>query len=199
MADFPIIADASASLLRLLRENLCPDPVVSPESIILASPTDKNSDFQLGLYLYDLRELSEYRSTTPIHGENNLRERPPKPLSLYYLLFINNKAQISAGAEIEQRVFGRAIQVLMDAGGLSLSEANPYLRGGEDSVSVSILNHGFEEKTKIWSALQSPYQVGVYFTVSPLLLSSRVKERITRVTDAEIKLGHAAPGVSVER
>lgn len=199
MADFSIISDTSSALLKLLRENLCPDPVVSPESISLVSPSDKNGDFQLGLYLYDLRELCEYRNTTPVHNENSLRTRPPKPLSLYYVLFINNKAQISAGAEMEQRIFGRAIQTISDCGRLGLSEANPYLQPDEDTAAISLLNHSFEDKTKIWSALQSPYQMGVYFMVSPVLLSSRVQERITRVTEGTIKTGLiASPGVFVE-
>jgi len=199
MADFSIISDTSAALLGMLRENLCPDPVLSPESIILVSPSDKNSDYQLGLYLYDLRELSEYRNTTPVHGENNLRTKPPRPLSLYYVLFMNNKAQIAAGAEMEQRIFGRAMQVLSDNSSLSLSETNPYLQPDEETAAISLLGHSFEDKTKIWSALQSPYQVGVYFMVSPVMLSSRVQERITRVTDASFKTGViASPGVFIE-
>jgi len=189
MADFSIISDASISLLKLLRENLCPDPVMSPESIALASPSDKNGDFQLGLYMYDLRELTEYRNTTPIHGEGSMRTKPPKSLSLYYMLFINSKAQMAAGAEMEQRIFGKTIQTLMDAGSLSFSETNPYLRPEEESAAISLLNHTFEDKTKIWTTLQCPYQVGVYFIVSPVMLSSRAEEKIVRVTEIETQMG----------
>ena len=53
MADFSIISDVSNEVLKLLRENICPELIQSPESIALAAPTDKNADFQLGLYLYD--------------------------------------------------------------------------------------------------------------------------------------------------
>ena len=199
MADFSIISDTSTSVLRLLRENLCPDPVISPESIAMVAPSDKNSDFQLGLYLYDLRELSEYRTTIPILGANNTRVRPPKLLSLYYVLFINNKAQIAAGAEMEQRIFGRALQTLTDYSSLDLNETNPYLIPGEETTTISILNHSFEDKTKIWAALQSPYQVGVYFMVSPVLLSSRVDEKIARVTSVTTQTGIiSSPGVYTE-
>jgi hypothetical protein len=199
MAEFSIISDAGAALLLLLRENLCPDPVVSPESVILASPADKNSDFRLGLYLYDIKELSEYRSTIPVYPENNMRVRPPKPLSLYYLLFINNKAQIAAGAEMEQRIFGRAMQVLSDYASLRLTDGNPYLQAYENISNISLLNHSFEDKTKIWSALQAPYQVAIYFTVSPVMLSSRVEQRITRVTDTRVETGLIDfPGVYTE-
>ena len=199
MADFSIISDASSALLRLLRDNLCPDPVISPESIVLISPSDKNSDFQLGMYLYDLRELSEYRSVTPVQGIDNIRTRPPKPLSLYYVLFINNKAQIAASAEMEQRIFGRAMQTLADSGSLDMSGTNPYLEPSEEQANISLLNHSFEDKTKIWTALQSPYQVGVYFMVSPVMLSSRAAERVTRVTDITTETGIIAePGIYVQ-
>lgn len=189
MADFSIISDTSAALLRLLRESLCPDPVVSPESIALASPADKSGDFQLGLFLYDLRELSEYRSTTPISTGSNSLSKPPKQMSLFYLLFLNNKAQIAAGAEMEQRIFGRAIQALYDTATLNIAAANPYLAPEEAHATLALLNHSFEDKTKIWSALQSPYQIAVYFTAAPVLLSSRVEQRITRVTDAAVTTG----------
>ena len=47
MADFSVVADVSAALLRLLRAQMCPAPVAAPEAIRLAAPTDKNGDFQL--------------------------------------------------------------------------------------------------------------------------------------------------------
>jgi hypothetical protein len=185
MAEYSIVADTSAALLRLLRESLCPEPVASPEAIALASPTDKNVDFTAGLALYDLRELSEYRNTTPVHGEDNTRSRPPKPITLSYLLFVNNKAQIAAGAELEQRIFARAMQALGDAGGIDLTVQNPYLPQGEESALITLSALSFEDKTKIWAALQSPYQLGVYFTVAPVMLSSRVKQPVSRVTSTE--------------
>lgn len=75
MADFSIVADVSAGLLKLLRAQICPTPVSAPEAIRLAAPTDKNGDFQLGLYLYDLRELGEYRTGTMQRGADKWTRR----------------------------------------------------------------------------------------------------------------------------
>ena len=47
MADFSIISDVSNEVLKVLREQICPELIQSPESIALAIPTDKNADFQL--------------------------------------------------------------------------------------------------------------------------------------------------------
>ena len=61
MADFSIISDVSNEVLKLLRENICPELIQSPESIALAAPTDKNADFQLGLYSMIFRNCGSIR------------------------------------------------------------------------------------------------------------------------------------------
>ena len=190
MGNFSIIADVSETLLRSLREYLCPEPVQMPESIKLASPTDKNADFQLGLFLYDLREMSEYRASAPIRGTDDRRRIPPKPLTLHYMLFLNSKAQIAASAEVEQRILGRALQALSDNPIVDVSGLRPDTAGEEEAAAVTFLSLSFEDKTKIWTALSLPYQVAVYFSVSPVLLESQKEEPIVRVTRAQFVLEH---------
>lgn len=187
MADFSIVADVSTGLLKLLRTQICPTPVSAPEAIRLAAPTDKNGDFQLGLYLYDLRELGEYRAGALQRGADNIRRRPPRPLTLHYMLFLNSKAQITTGAEAEQRILGRALQVLTDYPTLDINQLHPYAREPEEAAAITLLTLTFEEKTKIWAALSTPYQLGIYFSVSPLLLSSRREEAFTRVREVEVR------------
>lgn len=187
MADFSVVADVSAGLLRLLRAQMCPSPVSAPESIRLAAPTDKNGDFQLGLYLYDLRELGEYRAGAMQRGADNIRRRPPRPLTLHYMLFLNSKAQMATGAEAEQRILGRALQVLSDYPAVDVNELHPYSPEPEEAAAISLLTLTFEEKTKIWAALSTPYQLGIYFSVSPLMLSSRREESFARVREVEIR------------
>lgn len=187
MADFSVVADVSAGLLRLLRAQMCPSPVSAPGSIRLAAPTDKNGDFQLGLYLYDLRELGEYRAGALQRGADNIRRRPPRPLTLHYMLFLNSKAQMATGAEAEQRILGRALQVLSDYPAVDVNELHPYSPEPEEAAAISLLTLTFEEKTKIWAALSTPYQLGIYFSVSPLMLSSRREESFARVREVEIR------------
>lgn len=180
MADFSIISDVSNEVLKVLRKHICPELIQSPESVSLAIPTDKNSDFQLGLYLYDVQELREYRQMDPIILRGNKSQYPPKPLTLYYALYVNTKSQMISNAENEQRILGRALQVLMDHSILH------DLENDEDtSSSITILTLSFEEKTKIWSVLSVPYQLAIYFSVSPVLLSSRKTRSFKRVAAAE--------------
>ena len=65
MADYPIIADVSAHIVRTLRKKMCPEPIPSPNNIEISSPADQDVDYILGLYLYDIREErdgSSYKS-----------------------------------------------------------------------------------------------------------------------------------------
>ena len=180
MADFSIISDVSNEVLKLLRENICPELIQSPESIALAAPTDKNADFQLGLYLYDIQELREYQNLDMIRLRGNQAQYPPKPLNLFFVLYMNTKSQMMSNVENEQRILGRAMQVLMDHAILYETAEND-----ETSASITLLPMSYEEKTKIWSVLSIPYQLGIYFSVAPVLLSSRRIRSFKRVVAAE--------------
>ena len=46
MADFSIISDVSNEVLKLLRENICPELIQSPESIALARSEEHTSELQ---------------------------------------------------------------------------------------------------------------------------------------------------------
>jgi len=183
MGDFHIISDVSNNILKTLRDNLCPELISSPESITLTVPSDKNADIQLGLYLYDIQEMREYRQTEYVRISPSQRRLPPKPLNLYYAIYINSKSQMAMDAENEQRILGRVMQILMDYPVLS----EPMAEEDEMEATVTIQTMSFEEKTKLWSVLDIPYQLAVYFSVAPVLLSSRKVSSFTRVVDARFQ------------
>lgn len=189
MAEFPVFSEVSASLIRLLRGQLCPDPVPSPESIQLASPADKNADYHLGVFLYDIREVSECRRSERVRGADNRLAYPSRPMSLHYVLYLNGKAQIASGAEAEQRILGRALQALSDNVTLPLPESRPEFGPPEEDPSISFPNLPFEDKSKVWAAVNAPYQLGVFCVVSTVHLSSRHETRAPRVTSVEIGSG----------
>lgn len=180
MADFTIISDVSSEVLKLLREEICPELIQSPESIALAAPTDKNADFQMGLYLYDIQELREYQQVDMIRLTGGRAQYPPKLLTLYYAVYINSRSQMMSTPENEQRILGRVSQVLMDHAVLKGAAGK-----GETAPSMTLQMLSFEEKTRIWSVLSVPYQLGVYFQAAPVILSSRRTREFRRVVDAD--------------
>ncbi|MGN0342458.1 MAG: DUF4255 domain-containing protein [Roseburia sp.] len=182
MSDFSVISDVSNEILKLLREHICPELIQSPESIKLVSPSEKNADFQLGLYLYDVQELREYQQSDMVRIDRNKAKYPSRPLNLFYALYINSKSQMMSDAENEQRIIGRVIQVLMD-NAILYNTANE--EEDEGSATITLLPLSFEDKTKLWTVLNQPYQLAVYFSVSPVVLSSRREYTFSRVLQAE--------------
>lgn len=184
MGDFTVISEVSNAILKTMRDNLCPELVQSPESIVITGPSDKNADFQLGLYLYDIQEMREYRQTDYVRINRSQRMLPPKPLNLYYMLYINSRSQMTVNAENEQRILGRVMQILMDYPILP----EDGTQGDDMGMTITFQTMSFEEKSKIWSVLSTPCQLAVYFSVAPVLLSSRKLSSFTRVVDARFTM-----------
>jgi len=187
MADYKIISETSKVILEMFQNKLCENnhPVM-PENVKFITPSDTSVDYHVGLYLYDIRELVGYQRTAPII-DGTTRTYPPRILELYFMLFINPKAQNKIEADTEHDIFGRALQIIYDAGILKLPKSTDSLTP-EDEVefSVSFVNQTFDDKVKIWSAFQSPYRMTACFMVAPVLLPSRRVDTISRVTDAKV-------------
>lgn len=190
MSDFSIISEVSNEILKLLRDNICPELIQSPESIKLVSPAEKNADFQLGLYLYDIQELREYQQVEMVRINGNKARYPSKPLNLFFALYINGKSQMMSDAENEQRILGRVLQILMDNAILKDIE----MEGEESRAAITLLTLSFEDKTKLWSVLNMPYQLAVYFSVSPVILSSRRLYTFSRVLETDYQVEYSDAG-----
>ncbi|MEG0109500.1 MAG: Pvc16 family protein, partial [Oscillospiraceae bacterium] len=68
---------------------------------------------------------------------------------------------------------------------VDIAAAHPFGKISDENAAITFLSLSFEDKSKIWSALSVPYQLGLFFSVSPVLLSSLHSEPFARVTDAE--------------
>lgn len=187
MSDFSVISSVSNEILKLLREKICPELIQSPESVKLVSPSEKNADFQLGLYLYDIQELREFQQTDKIRISAQQARYPSKPLNLFYLLYVNGKSQMMSNMDNELRIVGRIIQVLMDH---PMLPGKPAEGENQDKIEITLLNPNFEDKTKIWAALNVPYQIAVYFSVAAVQLSSEKMYSFTRVLETDYKVEH---------
>ena len=195
MSDFSVISAVSNEILKLLRDKICPELIQSPESIKLVSPSEKNADFQLGLYLYDIQELREYQQTNKIRLGGQQARYPSKPLNLFYMLYINGKSQMMSDAENEQRIIGRIIQVLMDNAALQGPESEEE-DGGK--LMITLLNPSLEDKTKLWAALNVPYQLAVYLSAATVHLPSERLYSFTRVLETEYSVEYHAAGRETE-
>jgi hypothetical protein len=188
MADYSIIADISAYLVKMLREKMVPEPIPSPNNIEVSSPGDQDVDYILGLYLYNIAE--EMAMATPnFMTTTRLRlQRPPRPYALYYMLFINGSSQMGLKANDIQKIIGRAAQVVNDGGSVNSRMLQPWLEDDEAPILITPAKMELEEKVRVFSAINKPYQVSLFYKVSPVMLSSEIIIEPPRVRDAEFNI-----------
>lgn len=184
MADYTIIADVSAFVVRTLREKMCPEPVPSPNNIEISSPASQDVDYIVGLYLYDIKEETQIAQPHMVdRGRVQLR-KPSKPYSLYYMLFINGSSQMGLKAPDIQKIVGRAAQIINDNSSIRPSELQPWLEDDEPPIVLSQAKMELDEKVRVWQAINKPYEISLFYKAAPVFLSSEVVVEPPRVTEA---------------
>jgi len=188
MADYPIIADVSNYIVRMLREKMCPEPIPSPNNIEVSTPADSDVDYILGLYLYDIREEGEVAVPAMVSSGRARLRRPSKPYSLYYMLFLNGSSQMGLKGSDVQKIIGRAAQIVNDSSVVSPRTLQSWLEEEEPPILFSPARMSLEDKVRVWSAINKPYQVSLFYKAAPVLLSSEVVVDTPRVIDAEFRM-----------
>lgn len=188
MADYPIIADVSNYIVRVLREKMCPEPIPSPNNIEVSTPADSDVDYILGLYLYDIREEGEVAVPAMVGSGRTRLRRPSKPYSLYYMLFLNGSSQMGLKGSDVQKIIGRAAQIVNDSSVVSPRTLQSWLEEEEPPILFSPARMSLEDKVRVWSAINKPYQVSLFYKAAPVLLSSEVVIDTPRVIDAEFRM-----------
>ncbi len=188
MADYPIISDVSAYIVRVLREKMCPEPIPSPNNIEISSPLSQDVDYIVGLYLYDIVE--DIQVTTPKLIERGRAEllKPPRPYALYYMVFINGSSQMGLKAPDIQKIIGRVAQIINDNNAVSPKSLQSWLTAEEPPITLSQAKISLEEKVRVWQAINKPYQISLFYRAAPVYLSSGDIIETPRVVEASFGL-----------
>lgn len=187
MGSYTVIADTSKTLIGLLRSNLVPEPVKKAESIGLCHPDEKGGCI-LGLYLYHMEENQEVKNQEKIILDKEHFKNPPTSLNLYYMLFVHSESEISARAIDEQRIMGRAIQVLNDNTRMNQEDLLGSLQINNEILDLQNLVLTTEEKTKIMGLFQRKSVLTHFYKVGPIFIDSEKVHRIRRVVSADISI-----------
>ena len=188
MADYTIISDVSAYIVRTLRSKMCPEPIPSPNNIEISSPADQDVDYIVGLYLYDIREESEMSQPPFIQKGRVQLQKPPRPYGLYYMVFINGSSQMGLKAPDIQKIIGRVAQIVNDNSSVLPSQLQRWLDTQEPPIVLSQAKISLEEKVRVWQAINKPYQISLFYKAAPVFLSSEVVVNTPRVTEASFDL-----------
>ena len=188
MADYTIISDVSAYIVRTLREKMCPEPIPSPNNIEISSPADQDVDYIVGLYLYDVREESDVTQRPLMQRGMVQLQRPPRPYGLYYMVFINGSSQMGLKAPDIQKIIGRAAQIVNDNSSVLPNQLQNWLDTQEPPIVLSQAKISLEEKVRLWQAINKPYQISLLYKAAPVFLSSEVVINTPRVAEASFGL-----------
>ncbi len=184
MADYTIIADVSSYIVKTLREKMCPEPVPSPNNIEISSPAAQDVDYIVGLYLYEIKEEMQV-SRPPVVERGRIQlVQPPRPYSLYYMVFINGSSQMGLKAPDIQKIIGRIAQIVNDNSSVYPQQLQPWLDEGEPPIVLSQAKMTLEEKVRVWQAINKPYEISLFYKAAPVFLSSEIVVEPPRVSEA---------------
>lgn len=88
------------------------------------------------------------------------------------MIYVNASAQISVKSLDAQKILTRAAQFFYDIKEIDPAQLQNNLETVEENAKVAESRLTFDEKTKIWSALNKPMQLALYYNISPILVSS---------------------------
>lgn len=188
MGSFNVVADVGNSMVKVLRDNLCPDIIPQPEMIGLGSPAEPG-DFRLTLFLYNIIETGEFRHNEPIAINSNTVGFPPLAVDLYYLLTAHSTSEISFRRAEEHRILGKAIQVLFDNAILRGPNLVGTLAEKNEEIRIVIDNLPFDLMMKLWTFPNVPYKLSVSYQVGPVYIDSMKTRSVGRVLKVESKNG----------
>ncbi|OPY58511.1 MAG: hypothetical protein A4E56_03383 [Pelotomaculum sp. PtaU1.Bin065] len=185
---YTVIADVGNTLVKLLRDQMTPEPIPKAEMIGLCSPADKG-DFRLTLFLYCLEEIGEYSYPEMRSVGPGIWQYPPLSLNLYYMMTAYSTADLHSRSLDEHRILGRAVQVFYDHGILRDSTLQGTLFEASEEIKIVRNNLSVEQITEIWNRFTDvPFKLSVSYKVGPVDLDSTRFKKTKRVMEVEVNI-----------
>jgi uncharacterized protein DUF4255 len=172
MADSAGIGHATQSLQDALRAAVTDTGPFAGTQVELRSPkeigTPAGTTKILSLWLYRVRRFDELENAPPRIRSDGRIVRAPLPVVLHYLV-----TPLAADELTRHRLLGNAMQALHDQAQLGTEFLRPGLLGPDDGpVGIHFEQQSFEDATRVWHALQHPYQLSVSYLVQYVPLES---------------------------
>lgn len=187
MAEYTAVYEAAAAVVELLRREMTPEPISKPELIGLCPPFEPE-DFQLTVHLYHLEEENHRREPAYGYRQEGLESQryAPLPLNLHLIITAHSKAVVMTRAADEQRLLGRAMQVIRDHPDLT-----PYLSGSiagaQEPVRLTLEKAlTAEQLMRVWSGANKPYKLSFGCVVNTVFIDSERTRAVARVRSVRI-------------
>jgi len=184
------IAEAGISVVNLLKKNMTPEPIASPESVGLCMPQEPE-DFQLTVWIYSFEEQKGMGGGVGFRPDaaDSTKERfAPMRIKLYLLVTAHSKAPAQTRSMDEYRIIGRAMQILRDMPIIESEYLEGSLASEASTISVEMINLSAEELSKVWNNPSKPVKLSFALSVTVTIESNLVRQVDTRVGEAHIEL-----------
>jgi len=140
-------------------------------------------DQGLSLWLYRITR-DEDRLNDPLERTSpSLFREPPLPLRLHYLFTPVVDPSTPSNAEIEQRVLGKVLQSLYGHPVFRGTDLSGDFSGTDAELRTRLEPMSLEDITRIWNALERPYQLSVSYETTLVNIDSEVFDSNTPVIE----------------
>ncbi|MCC7052810.1 MAG: DUF4255 domain-containing protein [Gemmatimonadaceae bacterium] len=127
----------------------------------------------LSLWLYRVERDDQRLNAPPTRPTPGQLLRAPLPMRLHYLVtpFVAiDPANPQSSPAREQELLGKVLQLVHQAPIIRGADLADTLTGGEGQLAVRLETLSLEEITRVWAALQAPYQLSASFEVTLALI-----------------------------
>jgi hypothetical protein len=171
----------SGSLLKKLKmalKNFCDN-----DRIILCAPHYKQSDFYIGVCLYDIQDFSSAQTSAFQYIKNEekseaIKKRPPKLIELGYMIFANEEEAFGGYApDYGQQLLSEAIRAIYEDPFADTDKKTP--------LSFAFLS--VDSKIKLWQSFTKPMQPAVYVNAGPVPIIPLGMDAVPLAKEREVK------------
>jgi hypothetical protein len=136
----------------------------------------------VSVWLYRIERDEQRLNAPPTRPASDRLVPPPLPLRLHYLvtpIVTIDPAFPLVSPGREQEMLGKAMQLLYERPILRGVELRDTLTGSDERISTRLEPMSLEEITRVWNALQRPYQLSVSYETTLALIAPDAQPSVT--------------------
>jgi hypothetical protein len=114
------------------------------------------------------------------------------------MVFINSGGQAGLKDQDFQKIVGKVAQIISDHSTVLPNQLQKWLDTQEPPIVIAPAKIGLEEKVRVWSAINKPYQISLFYKAAPVFVSSELVINTPRVVEAQFGLQVAGENLTGE-
>lgn len=161
------------------------DPALGGTMIVtLNNPEEMRTNNVEGLsvWLYRVERDDQLLNAPPARPQPNRVLPTPLPLRLHYLLtpvVTIDPAFPAVSPGLEQELLGKVLQLLYQRPVLRGADLRDTLTGSEERLTLRLEPMSLEEITRVWHALQRPYQLSLSYEVTLAMIAPETQPSVS--------------------